>query len=103
MWYHQPEFDKKWEPEPMSGCWLWHGSADGRGYGIFRGKRAHRVSYVIHVGEIAPGLQLHHLCQVTACVNPAHLEALTPQAHARRPQLRKLSNMFLYAQVRDDW
>ena len=57
-------------------------------YGYFhidRGRRmAHREVYRILVGPIPGGMQLHHTCQNTACVNPGHLEPLTPLAHKRR-------------------
>lgn len=74
-------------------CWLWIGSKDQKGYGYFwnkykgkRGKmvRAHRWAYEHYVAEIAEGLQLDHLCRVRNCVNPAHLEPVTPQVNTLR-------------------
>lgn len=69
--------------EPMSGCWLWDGSTDSKGYGQFRDPisnknlRAHRVSYEINKGVIPIGLELDHLCRNRCCVNPDHLEPVT--------------------------
>lgn len=70
-------------------CWLWRGSHTTAGYGNLRlptGKYdyAHRVSYRLSVGEIPPGLHLDHLCRVRDCVNPAHLEPVTPRENIRR-------------------
>lgn len=59
--------------EPNCGCWLWNGSSLERGYGRFRGSLAHRVSWVLHNGPIPDGMHVCHRCDVTACVNPAHL------------------------------
>ena len=65
-------------PEPNSGCWLWEGYIlSSAGYGIVRGKLAHRFSYELHYGAIPSGLDIHHKCGVTACVNPAHLKPMT--------------------------
>jgi hypothetical protein len=67
-----------------TGCWLWGGHIDKRGYGRLRGKGAHRLTYQEFVGPIPDGLDLDHLCRVTACVNPQHLEPVTPIENIRR-------------------
>lgn len=68
-------------PEPNSGCVLWIGSLDRKGYGRVsqeQGVRyAHRAAYEVAVGPIPPGLQIDHLCCVRCCINPRHLEAVT--------------------------
>lgn len=69
-----------------SGCIEWIAGTNGVGYGFLRlapseGSRkiyAHRWSYEHHVGPIPDGLQIDHLCRNTLCVNPAHLEPVTP-------------------------
>lgn len=74
-------------PEPNSGCWLWLGYAE-QGYGrvTIKGKRSptHRVVYEEFRGPIPPGLELDHLCRVPCCVNPDHLEPVTPQINQLR-------------------
>ena len=70
-------------PEPNTGCWLWVGGGNGKGYGKFRPEssgrnmRAHRFAYEHFVGKIPAGMQLDHLCRVRCCVNPQHLEPVT--------------------------
>jgi len=65
------------EPDLNSGCWLWTGALNSHGYGKIwadrRLHRAHRVTYSLFVGEIAPGLVVCHRCDTPACVNPDHL------------------------------
>ena len=60
------------------GCWVWTGSKDRDGYGSLRDgnkmKRAHRVSWEIHNGEIPDGLAILHKCNNPSCVNPKHLK-----------------------------
>jgi len=66
-------------------CWLWTGS-DMNGYGSFsvngRTRRAHRIAYELWVEPLAEHSVVHHTCSVRACVNPAHLQLVTPQQNA---------------------
>lgn len=70
-------FEKKFIPDPNTGCWIWMAALVGRGYGLFRADgrlvRAHRFAYELYVGPILDGLCVLHKCDVPACVNPAHL------------------------------
>ena len=92
-------FWKKVMPEPNSGCWLWEGGLDGKGYGTFlislpvrHNVRAHRFSYELHKGAIPAELELDHLCRNKVCVNPDHLEPVTHEENMRRcPELGKWS------------
>lgn len=71
-----------------TGCWEWTASKTGDGYGQLRAegtmRRAHRVAYELIEGPIPEGLQLDHLCRVRHCINPAHLEPVTPVENMRR-------------------
>ncbi len=82
----QGRFDAKYI-EDVHGCWLWTASLNYAGYGKFGigyvTWRAHRASYMLHVGEIPKGLEVHHLCSVRHCVNPAHLELVTRRENNR--------------------
>lgn len=67
-----------WAKVDKSGaCWLWTGSLDSSGYGLFRvvGRlwKAHRFSVVLSGTTIPVGMVVRHTCDTPACVNPAHL------------------------------
>jgi len=59
------------------GCWLWTGSKNWCGYGMFYmgGKtyRAHRLSLGLYSQTINSSDVVCHKCDVPACVNPDHL------------------------------
>lgn len=73
------------------GCWRWT-STKSSGYARFtvgthanhKLVLAHRYAYEALVGPIPDGLQLDHLCRVTDCVNPAHLEPVTARENTMR-------------------
>lgn len=69
-------------------CWLWTAFTNHAGYGKFwldgTMVRAHRWAYESEVGPIPDGLEIDHLCRVRHCVNPTHLEPVTPTENRRR-------------------
>ena len=77
---HYPGFKIK-----ENGCWEWEGSTD-HGYGKIKRNRvvwwAHRYFYTETKGRIPSGLHLHHKCQNRICVNPDHLEPMSPSENA---------------------
>ena len=64
-------------------CWIWTGGTGGAGrYGRARfgptlDGQAHSISYRLLIGGYDLSLDLDHLCKVTLCVNPWHLEPVT--------------------------
>jgi hypothetical protein len=81
-------------PEPNSGCWLWTGRVDAKGYGRteirstpYRGQLAHRHALSIAT-PLVEGLTIDHLCNTTCCVNPAHMRQVTAKENneARGPR-----------------
>jgi hypothetical protein len=80
-------FWNKVSVEPNTGCWLWTAGL-AHGYGKFKvGRRtlgAHRVAYECLVGPVANDLECDHLCRQRCCVNPAHLEPVTPRENIAR-------------------
>jgi len=49
-----------------------------------RMQRAHRVTWSAANGPIPIGYEVDHLCYTPRCVNPEHLEAVTPEVNRER-------------------
>lgn len=78
-----------WSKVDASGdCWLWVAGRTPNGYGKFKiagqSLGAHRVAWRLLVGPIPDGLAIDHLCKVKRCVNPDHLEPVTPRSNVMR-------------------
>lgn len=90
----------EWEAD-INAHWWWTGATAGtsrrnpEGYGrisaVIDGKSrtvyAHRFFFELLEGPIPDGLQIDHLCRVTLCANPDHLEPVTPSTNTRRSKL----------------
>lgn len=66
---------------------LWTGATTGKGYGNYwhperkTNTPAHVFAWERVYGPVPDGYELHHLCHVRLCVDPAHLQPLTVQEH----------------------
>ena len=87
-----PLADRLWarvdKTQVGTGCWHWMGVTNGWGYGVIsngaRRAMVHRVSFELLRGVVPIGLHLDHLCRDRSCVNPAHLEPVTPKENTLR-------------------
>jgi len=70
----------------LGACWFWIAGKDKDGYGRiqFKGKarRAHRLMFRMtkQLGNLEPD----HLCRITSCVHPDHMEAVPRRVNVLR-------------------
>jgi len=75
---------------PFCTCWLFTeaGRENRNGYSRlwWKGKErmAHILSYEAHVGPVPSGLLVDHRCRMRCCINPDHLEPVTPRVNTLR-------------------
>src|SRR6185312_4959082 len=88
-------------------CWQWYKPNDV-GYGVFsvaaQNVSAHRVAYELWTGPIPEGMEIDHVCHPgdgscppgtchhRRCVNPDHLEVVTPTENKRRSNCASARN-----------
>lgn len=77
--------------EVEDGCWEWVGTL-AKGYGVMhyidtsgrKHQSAYRAAHELFTGPIPEGSAVDHTCRNKACVNPAHLEAVSMHENTRR-------------------
>src|SRR5215469_16805566 len=75
----EERFRQKFIVCKRTGCWLWTDAPDRYGYGRLQmpdppySVKAHRLSYILHIGPVADDLLVCHTCDRPICVNPDHL------------------------------
>jgi hypothetical protein len=71
-------------------CWLWVGALTDDGYGLVSidgtSKRAHRVVFEEQVRKLSSKELLSATCSNRNCVNPDHMEIISPETLRRRNQ-----------------
>lgn len=90
--YVRPSFEERFFSRIVldGDCWIYKMPLDRDGYGKIkrhkRNIRAHRAGLLIFFGEgyNQPGLVADHLCRRRDCVNPFHIEMVTPAENVRR-------------------
>lgn len=84
-------------------CWIWTRYCDPLGYGHVnvdgQMKLAHRVAYELLIGPIPEGKESHHVCENPSCVNPAHIEPLTPTEHGLTRRKNHCANGHAYTEA----
>jgi hypothetical protein len=91
------QVEERWESRPreLGACLVWTGvQIQGRPYGrlydpeLKRSDEAHRVVWRRVFGAIPDRLTVDHVCRVTLCQRPDHLELVTKAENTRRRHQR---------------
>jgi len=74
--------NKRFIIDKKTNCWNYTMAKDKDGYGLLtvnsKQYQAHRYFYEKYRDKIPKGMVIDHLCKNTSCVNPYHLEIVTP-------------------------
>ena len=75
----------------QNGCWLWTGTKDRDGYGLFHcGQRVRAHRWIFEQSNTLPkGMLVCHTCDTPGCVNPLHLYAGTHRDNINDAYRRK--------------
>jgi hypothetical protein len=79
--------ERLWAKVDKSGeCWIWTGANRNGTYGVIRhngrSEPTHRVTYELANGPIPEGMDIDHMCHVSLCCRPEHLQAVTHKQNA---------------------
>lgn len=82
--------ERFWAGVDKSGeCWIWQRAVLNNGYGVFRVTEptrkmmyAHRFSFELANGPIAPSNVVDHICHEPKCVRPDHMRAVTSKQNS---------------------
>jgi hypothetical protein len=82
--------------EPSGFCWYWKGRLTSEVYGAWwfesKTRPVHVISWMLLMGETPPkGMHVDHLCRTRNCVNPDHLEIVTPTENSLRAMRPKMA------------
>lgn len=88
---HVVRFWSKVDCREDDACWPWtgargYGPDSGYGYAQWHGRSigAHRVAALVAGKTAGSGQVIDHLCRNRLCVNPAHLEVVSPKENTLR-------------------
>lgn len=104
-WFNRGEMPDQKKPwyKGLNRCWEWGGHLDHGGYGILphKGKRyaAHRISFMLHHGDIPDGMVVRHRCDNSVCTNPDHLELGTAAQNVQDKIRRERSRAKINAKM----